>query len=158
MPSFRFLPATFIGGNKSNTFQVLREHTLYDCQVAAQLTYKRTGVLIRPSGLGVEDREVRHLGEHSAQQQRPIGFPPHVLPRRCRRSMATIVAPWISSNGAKMGVFCQMCLYTAEQESLYTPADFFEHLEFCRVATFDNSTMLIQFMQSMCPHLTLAMA
>lgn len=146
IPSFRFLPATFVGGYKRNTYQVTREHTLYDTQVAAQLSYERTGVFIRPLGWLSEDDEVRRFVDRSARQQGPIVLPAHPVPRSCRRNSATIVAPWISNDGAKMGVFCKMCLYTTEQDSLYTPATFLEHLEKCRVQPFDEYAKLYRFL------------
>jgi len=31
--------------------------------------------------------------------------------------MAPIIAPWVSNDGAKAGVFCSICLYTADQDT-----------------------------------------
>lgn len=72
--------------------------------------------------------------------------------------MATIIAPWISNDGAKMGVFCEMCLYTAEQDALYTPADFLAHIETCRVQPFDSHARLVRFWLTVSKHSNLGLA
>lgn len=133
IPSFRFLPATFVGGYRMNTFQVSGNHILYDTQIVTQLSYERTRFSTRPPGMAIENDEVRRLVDGSAQQQGPIVVPPHLVPQHGRRNMATMVAPSISSDGAKIGVFYKTCLYTKKQDPLYSPADFLEHFERCRV-------------------------
>jgi hypothetical protein len=139
IPSFSFLPATFVGGIWKNTFLVREEHTLYDAQVAAQLTYERTGVWIATTVPETnEANEVTSLILNEPRKEKPTVLPPHRVPRRCRRTMAAIVAPWISNDGPKMGVFCATCLYTKEQNSFYTPADFLEHLKTCRIQPVDK--------------------
>ncbi|KAF1949984.1 hypothetical protein CC80DRAFT_554671 [Byssothecium circinans] len=138
IPSFRFLPATFQGPRliespplkerrlpdkppdfdprmkrpepHRNSFRVPQQHILYDTQVAAQLALERTGQEILPP-TATEDKEVQRIVDDCGKRQECIDLPPWLVPRRCRRTMGLVFAPWLNLDGAESGVFCQECLY-----------------------------------------------
>ena len=94
----------------SNSFRVPQQHILYDTQVAAQLALERTGQEILPPTM-TEDKEVQRIVDDCRKRQDCIDLPPSLVPRRCRRAMGLVFAPWINIDGAEAGVFCQECLY-----------------------------------------------
>lgn len=137
MPSFRFWRAPFRCGYSRSPFLVRREHTLYDTREAAGLVYERTGVIFDPRSR-VHDSLVLEFIAHLSRQKGAAADPPRFLirsfsqqgagaiefaprsvPRYWRRNMTTILAPWITSDGAKTGVFCAMCLYTNAEQQHY---------------------------------------
>jgi len=117
-PSFRFLPATFLGPRlieshplpHRNSFRVPQQHILYDTEVAAQLALERTGQEILPP-TATENKEVQRIVDDCGKRLECIDLPPGLLPRRCRRTMGLVFAPWLNLDGAELGVFCQECLY-----------------------------------------------
>jgi hypothetical protein len=93
-----------------NSFRVPRQHILYDTQVAAQLALKRTGQEILPP-TAIEDKEIQAIVDDRSKRQKCVDLPPSLVPRRCRRTMGLVYAPWLTSEGAESGVFCKECLY-----------------------------------------------
>ncbi|KAH8693438.1 hypothetical protein GQ44DRAFT_719607 [Phaeosphaeriaceae sp. PMI808] len=93
-----------------NSFRVPQQHILYDTQVAAQLALERTGQEILPP-TATEDKEVQRIVDDCSKRQECIDLPPWLVPRRCRRTMGLVFAPWSNLDGAESGVFCQECLY-----------------------------------------------
>jgi hypothetical protein len=93
-----------------NSFRVPQQHILYDTQVAAQLALKRTGHEKLPP-TATEDKEVQRIVDDCGKRQECIDLPSWLVPRRCRRTMGLVFAPWLNLDGAESGVFCQECLY-----------------------------------------------
>ncbi|KAF2869743.1 hypothetical protein BDV95DRAFT_576181 [Massariosphaeria phaeospora] len=141
LPSFHFLPATF--ANRDNKFQTKVRHTLYDTYAISEQSFPLEGVdLDRDSRLGwnliLEFFEGKGLHTGPSSHHEVIVFPDDVIPMgSIRRNMAMVVAPWISRNGAEMGVFCKLCLHTKEQNRIYTSSGIEKHMEDCRIHEFD---------------------
>jgi hypothetical protein len=72
------------------------------------------------------------------KQKEPAITPSQPVPQHCHSSMATIIAPQVFDEGADMGSFCRTCLYTTGLDTIYTDAEFFEHLKTCHVQPFDE--------------------
>lgn len=108
IPSFRFLRATLTIGNNSNTFQAPIEHILYDPYVVHQITDAEKRSAIWKSSRA-DDWFVAKWSnyEYKDKQNESVLLPDDIIPRECRRSMATVVAPWISTNGPEMGTLCE---------------------------------------------------
>lgn len=98
-----------------NSFKVPRQHILYDTQVAAQLALERTGQEIPPPP-AIEDKEIQRIVDSASKQQDCIDLPARLVPRRCRRAMGLVFAPWINVDGAESGVFCHDCLYVTGKD------------------------------------------
>ncbi|OAL53597.1 hypothetical protein IQ07DRAFT_628835 [Pyrenochaeta sp. DS3sAY3a] len=98
-----------------NSFRVPQQHILYDTQVAAQLALERTGQEIPPPPV-IEDKEVQRIVDDSGKRLECIDLPAQLVPRRCRRAMGLVFAPWVNADGAESGVFCHDCLYVTGKD------------------------------------------
>jgi len=98
-----------------NSFRVPQQHILYDSGVADVVALERTGQVMRPLH-ATEDEEVQRIADDRSKRQECIDLPPSLLPRRCRRAMGLVFAPWVNRDGAESSVFCQECLYITGKE------------------------------------------
>jgi hypothetical protein len=132
VPSFRFLPSVFTNG--VNKFKIQRSHVLYDAVSAENKRLERHETAFAH----MDDETMRQWGklvdrDSALHEQDPS-------PEALRLHMCVVFAPWIdtTSQEPEEGVFCTTCMYTYEQDRLYTKASFLEHLRNdCRVAPSD---------------------
>jgi len=144
VPSFRFPATSFTGGRNGNIFKVSKPHILYDTMTAKEILCARTRVqVLSLPCIFYESSKVEKLLLRS-KQEKPIVLDKRHLPRRIRRTMGLVIAPWISPAGSEMGVYCNTCLYTKDQHLLYTHAGLREHLENCRVQPISGVALGLQ--------------
>lgn len=55
--------------------------------------------------------------------------------------LALLAVPWMIGEKVERGYHCSTCLYTADQDRIYTSKEFEEHLETCRVRPFDPKSI-----------------
>ncbi|KAF2111128.1 hypothetical protein BDV96DRAFT_666305 [Lophiotrema nucula] len=133
VPSFWFIGQNFTNG--SVNVHVNGEHRLFDgpsaIVVARDRARKYSSGMFRQEGADIRKHVELNLPGSSYESELPPVMP--------RASMATIMAPWITSGGAELGLICALCQgigqFTFDRSTyrLYTRKYFIEHLKNCRV-------------------------
>jgi hypothetical protein len=143
VPSFRFLPCVFTHG--VNKFRIQRSHVLYDAVCAENKRLERYETAFAHMDDETMTQWEKLVDRDSAlHEQDPrrdeVTLLENPSPEALKLHMCVVFAPWIdtTSQEPEEGVFCTTCMYTYEQDRLYTKASFLEHLpNHCRVAPSD---------------------
>lgn len=143
IPSFQFLPATFTNG--VHRFRISTPQMFYDQETVRRKRLETHGsmkVHLTPEELAIyEGRMCRDIDLERKDLSRPlITTISEPAPEEIRMHMCVVFAPWIdsSSSQTEQGFYCTSCLYSSEQNLLFTRETFLEHLEYCRVRPFDG--------------------